>query len=279
MGSLELYLIARVIRRGVTRGRPSPMGAVLALGYLTKPTMVAFAPAVAGGARPGRSCASGGLLAAAAGADRVRRVLRRVDGLEGDRTRSDRGGSCGRPRRTARRPFCAERLPELLLALLSVPSPPGVVDQYFAGRLPLYTVWMHSFFASFGWERHALSGARLRGSSRASASPSALLLVVAAWRERAALCARSLGIVAAGAVTTVVLLLFVHLAFYLYYSGSRGSRAATCCRSLRCSAQPWRPAASPLGRRWAPVLCTLYVTALGCLATFSYGLAIVRYYT
>ena len=47
MGSLELYLIARVIRRGATPRTAVAMGAVLALGYLTKPTMVAFAPAVA----------------------------------------------------------------------------------------------------------------------------------------------------------------------------------------------------------------------------------------
>jgi hypothetical protein len=34
-----------------------------------------------------------------------------------------------------------------------------------------------------------------------------------------------------------------------------------------------------IGRRFAPLLATFYVTALACFTLFSYGLELTRYYT
>ena len=136
---------------------------------------------------------------------------------------------------------------------------------------------MHSFFAAFGWN-DTLFPERVYEVITGVCIVLGVFLVVAAWRERAAL-RRSLGIVAAGAVTTVVLLVFVHLAFYLYHSGFPGEQGRYLLPLAPLFGAAVAASSLAAGRRWAPVLCTVYVTALGCLATFSYGLAMVRYYT
>ena len=75
------------------------------------------------------------------------------------------------------------------------------------------------------------------------------------------------------------LLLFVHLAFYLYYSGFPGEQGRYLLPLAPLFGAAVAASSLAAGRRLAPVLCTIYVTALACLATFSYGLAMVRYYT
>ena len=273
MGSLELYLIARVIRRGVTPQAAVAMGAVLALGYLTKPTMVAFAPAVA--------------VVLAWPLLRERRLAALRPALTGFAGFLAVWVAWGVIAALAGRELWPTEASGAQAFVLSdflnyfwhfyLPSPPGVVDRYFADRLPLYTVWMHSFFASFGWN-DTLFPERVYEVITGVCIAIGVFLVVAAWRERAAL-RRSLGIVAAGAVTTVVLLVFVHLAFYLYHSGFPGEQGRYLLPLAPLFGAAVAASSLAAGRRWAPVLCTVYVTALGCLATFSYGLAMVRYYT
>jgi hypothetical protein len=273
MGSLELYLIARVIRRGVTPRIAVAMGVVLALGYLTKPTMVAFAPAVAavlawpllherrlGALRPALIGFAGfigvwvawGLIAALAG-----RELWPTEA-------------------SGARPFVLSDFLNYFWHFY-LPSLPGDVDRYFGDRAPVYTVWMHSFFAAFGWN-DTVFPERVYEVITGVCIAIGVLLAAAAWRERAAL-RRALPIVAAGAVTTVVLLVFAHLAFYLYFSGFPGEQGRYLLPLAPLFGAAVAASSLAVGRRWAPVLCTLYVTALACLATFSYGLALMRYYT
>jgi hypothetical protein len=273
MGSLELYLIARVVRRGVTPRTAVAMGAVLALGYLTKPTMVAFAPAVA--------------VVLAWPLLRERRLAALRPALIGFAGFLAVWVAWGTIAALAGRELWPTEASGAQAFVLSdflnyfwhfyLPSPPGTVDRFFGDRLPLYTVWMHSFFASFGWN-DTLFPERVYEVITGVCIALGVFLVVAAWRERAAL-RRSFGIVAAGAVTTAALLVFVHLAFYLYYSGYPGEQGRYLLPLAPLFGAAVAASSLAAGRRWAPVLCTLYVTALGCLATFSYGLAMVRYYT
>lgn len=273
MGSLELYLIARVLRRGVTPRTAVAMGAVLALGYLTKPTMVAFAPAVA--------------VVLAWPLLRDRRLLALRPALVGFAGFLAVWVAWGAVAALAGRELWPTEASGAQAFVLSdflnyiwhfyLPSPPGVVDKFFGDRLPLYTVWMHSFFAAFGWN-DTLFPERVYEVITGVLFTLGVFLVVAAWRERGAL-RGSLGIVVAGAVTTVFLLVFVHLAFYLYHSGFPGEQGRYLLPLAPLFGAAVAASSLAAGRRWAPVLCTIYVTALGCLAAFSYGLAMVRYYT
>jgi predicted membrane protein DUF2142 len=273
LGSLELYLLARGLRRGLTMRLSALIGIVLALAYLAKPGMAAFGPVVAG------------VLAWPLIRDRDRRrVLVPVAGLAGFvaiaalwsglASLSDRGVTAVSTANT--HAFSASDFASYVWHFY-LPSFPGTTDRWFGPAEPVYNVWMHSFFAAFG-SNDTLFHEGVYKTIRVACFAVVALLAIAAWRERAAL-RRALPVVITAAAATVGLILFVHLTFYLYWAGYPGEQGRYLLPLAPVFGAAVAASTLALGRRWAPLLATFYVTALGCFTVASYGLVMTRYFT
>ncbi len=271
--SLELYLLARAVRRGLTVRLALLIGVVLALGYLAKPSMAALGPALAGVlAWPALRNRDIRLLArpalAFAGFASVGLAWVVVAGL------LDRGVTSV---------STANTLPFSLHAFVSyvyhfyLPSLPGQTDPWFGAQSPVYTVWMHSFFATFGWSDTAFPEPVYKVLT-ALCIGIAVLLGVAAWRERRA-ARRALPLIVMGAGALVSLLLLLHITFYLTYAGYPGEQGRYLFPLLALFGTAIAASTLAIGRRLAPLLATFYVTALACFTLFSFGLELTRYYS
>jgi Predicted membrane protein (DUF2142) len=272
LGSLELYLLARWLGRGPTTRLAVGIGLVLALAYLAKPSMSAFGPIVAGA------------LAWPLIRDRDRRrALLPLAGLAGFvavalvwigiAALADRGVSTVSTANTR-----AFSLSDFLSYTYHfyLPSLPGRADRWFGSQSPVYTVWMHSFFATFG-STDTLFPERVYKVLTAICIGAAGLLGVAFWRERAAV-RRALPTIVMAAAATVTLIVFVHVTFYLFYAGYPGEQGRYLLPLVPVFGAAVAASTLALGRRWAPLLAAFYVTALGFFTVFSYGLVITRYY-
>jgi hypothetical protein len=273
MGSILLYLLARGLRRGLTPKLAVLIGVVLALAYLAKPSLSAFGPAVAG------------VLLWPLVRDREpRRLLLPLAGLAGFAAVAllwtgvaaiaDRTVSTVSTANT--RAFSIHDFGSYLYHFY-LPSLPGQTDKWFGSLSPIYTVWMHGFFAVFG-STDTFFPERVYKVLTGICIGAAVLLAVAFWRERAAV-RRSLPTIVMAAGATVVLILFVHFTFYLFYAGYPGEQGRYLLPLAPVFGAAVAASTLGLGRRWAPVLGAFYVTALGCFTLFSYGLVLWRYYT
>jgi 4-amino-4-deoxy-L-arabinose transferase-like glycosyltransferase len=268
LASLEFYLLARSLRRGLTPRLAVLIGVVLGLGYLAKPSMAAFGPAVAGVvAWPAIRSRDPRLLKGAAisfaGFAGIALVWTAIAAL------SNRGVTTVTTANAS--PFSLHDY----LAYIKhfyVPGP----DKWFGTQTPVYSVWMHSFFATFGWS-DTLFPDRVYRVLTGLCVGVAVLLGVAAWRERRA-ARRALPIILVGAASVVVLLLLLHLAFYLTFAGYPGEQGRYLLPLVPFFGAALAASTLALGRRWAPLLAVFYVTALGCFTLFSYGLELTRYY-
>jgi 4-amino-4-deoxy-L-arabinose transferase-like glycosyltransferase len=272
LGSLELYLLARFLRRGPGLRLSALIGVVLALGYLAKPSMAAFGPVVAG------------VLAWPLLRDRDRRqLLVPAAGLagfvaiallwSGVAAVSGRGVSTVTTAGT--RTFALGDFASYVWHFY-LPSLPGTTDKWFGSQAPVYSVWIHSFFAAFG-SNDTLFHESVYKAIRAACVIVALLIGVAAWRERAAV-RRALPVVLMSLVAAVSLIGFIHLTFYLYYNGYPGEQGRYLLPLAPLFGAAVAASTLALGRRLAPLLATFYVTGLGCFTLFSYGLVLTRYF-
>jgi hypothetical protein len=82
-----------------------------------------------------------------------------------------------------------------------------------------------------------------------------------------------------GAAALVLLLLLLHLAFYLNYAGFPGEQGRYLLPLVPLFGAALAASTLALGRRHAPLLAAFYVTAFGCFTLFSYGLELTRYYS
>jgi hypothetical protein len=271
--SLELYLLARSLRRGLTVRLALLIGIVLALGYLAKPSMAAFGPVVAGvlawpalRSRDARLLTRAGV--ALAGFAAVAFAWIGVAAL------SDRGVTTVSTANT--RPFSLHDFLSYVYHFY-LPSLPGMTDPWFGAQSPVYTVWMHSFFATFGWSDTQFPDPVYKALTALCVGIAALL-VVAARRERRA-ARRALPVIVVSAVALVSLLLLLHVTFYLTHAGYPGEQGRYLLPLAAVFGAAVAASTLGLGRRWAPLLATFYVTALACFTVFSYGLELTRYYT
>jgi hypothetical protein len=269
LASLELYLLARSLRRGLTLRLALLIGVVLALGYLAKPSMAAFGPV-----------AAGVLLWPAVRKRNVRLLVAPAVALgafalvalawTGIAALTDRGVTAVSTANA--QPFSLHDY----LSYLHHFYVPGSNDKWFGAATPVYSVWMHSFFATFGWSDTQFPE-RVYKVLTGICIAVAVLIVIAAWRERRA-ARRALPILVAGAASVVLLLLFLHLAFYLNFAGYPSEQGRYLLPLVPLFGAAIAASTLALGRRWAPLLASFYVTALGCFTLFSYGLELTRYY-
>lgn len=273
LGSLELYLLARALRRGLDARLSVLIGVVLALGYLAKPSMAAFGPLVAG------------VLAWPLIRDRDRRrLLYPVAGVAGfalvGLIWSGIAASSGRTVSTVTtstaQTFSVQDFASYIRHFY-LPSLSGTPNRWFGTQVPLYSVWMHSFFAAFG-SNDTLFHESVYRVIRDACAVVAVLIGIAAWRERKAV-RRALPVVLMSVVAAVSLIAFIHLTFYLYYNGYPGEQGRYLLPLAPLFGAAIAASTLALGRRHAPLLATFYVTALGCFTLFSYGLVLTRYYT
>jgi 4-amino-4-deoxy-L-arabinose transferase-like glycosyltransferase len=273
LGSVELYLLARALRRGLTPKLSVLIGVVLALAYLAKPSLSAFGPVVAG------------VLAwpLIRGRDR-RQLLLPVAGLAGFvlvallwtgvAAIADRGLTTVSTVNS--RTFSLGDFVSYLWHFY-LPSLPGTTDKWFGSQAPIYSVWMHGFFATFG-STDTQFAAPVYKVLTAICIGALAMLGVAFWRERAAV-RSALPTILMAAAAVLALVLFVHLTFYLFYAGYPGEQGRYLLPLAPIFGAAVAASTLALGRRWAPALAAFYVTALGCFTVFSYGLVITRYFT
>ena len=272
LGALELYLLALALRRGLTKRRAVAIGVVLALGYLAKPTMGAFVFAIAG------------VLLVPAWRTRDWRALRfpvlALAGFLGvvalwALIAAAYGRSLLGTNLSQAQPFV---LGEFLRYVWNfyLPSLPGTTDPYFPTSLPLYSVFIHQFFASFGWNDTLFRPGVYKLLVVASVVGIALL-VSTGVRERAAL-RRSAGIVAAGLVTVAALLLVSHYASYRFFGGFPLEQGRYLFPALAVFGVAVAAATFGLGRRLAPVLAAGLVAGMVSFTVFSYAQVLMRYY-
>lgn len=270
--SLELYLLARFLSRSPTITLAMVIGVVLALGYLAKPSMAAFGPVVAG------------VLAWPAVRNRDVRLLRGAAvalagfaavalAWTGIAALSDRSVSTVTTAGT--RAFSLHDYLSYVYHFY-LPSLPGSVDRWFGAQSPAYTVWMHSFFATFGWT-DTFFPERVYKALTGICVGIAVLIGIAAWRERRA-ARRALPVLVTGGASVVSLLLLLHLIFYLTYAGFPGEQGRYLLPLAPIFGAAVAASTLALGRRNAPLLAAFYVTALGCFTLFSYALTLTRYY-
>ena len=153
---------------------------------------------------------------------------------------------------------------------------PGT-DKWFGPQTPVYSVWMHSFFATFGWS-DTLFPDRVYRVLTWLVLGAGVLLGIAAWRERRAV-RGALPIVVVGAASVVLLLLLLHLAFYLTFAGYPGEQGRYLLPLAPLFGAAVAASTLALGRRHAPLLAAFYVSAFACFTLFSYGLELTRYYS
>ena len=272
LGAVMLYLLARGIGRGLTVRSSVLIGVVLALAYLAKPSLSAFGPVVAV------------VLAWPLLRERdVRRASLPAAGLAGFvavgllwlaiAAIADRGVTTVSTANTA--PFSLGDFASYVWHFY-LPSLPGTTDKWFGSRAPVYSVWMHSFFATFGSTDTAFVE-RVYKVLTGIGIGAVLLLGVAFWRERLAV-RRALPTIAMAAGATITLFVFVHLTFYLFFAGYPGEQGRYLLPLLPIFGAAVAASTLALGRRWAPLLAAFYVTALGFFTVFSYGLVLTRYY-
>jgi hypothetical protein len=273
LGSLELLLLARALRRGLTPRRSVSIGVVLAHAYLAKPSLSALGPAVALvlawpwlKERNRRNLMWP--LAGLAGFVAVALVWAGVAAI------ADRGVSTVSTANT--RTFSLHDFASYVYHFY-LPSLPGTTDKWFGSQSPVYTVWMHSFFAVFG-STDTFFAERVYKVLTGICIGAAVLLGIAFWRERAAV-RKALPTILMAALATVTLLVFVHLTFYLFYAGYPGEQGRYLLPLAPVFGAAVAASTLALGRRWAPLLATFYVTALGSFTVCSYGVVITRYFT
>ena len=216
--SVELYLLARLLRRGPTLKLAASIGLVLALGYLAKPTMAAFGPIVAAALLwPAVRKRDPRLLAVpAVGLAGFAAVALAWTGVA---ALFDRGVTTVSTANTT--PFS---LHDYLAYVYHFywPTLGDTTNRWFGSASPVYTVWMHSFFATFG-ASDTLFPERVYKVLTGICIGVAVLIGVAAWRERRA-AKRALPLIVMGAGVVVSLLLLVHLTFYLVHPGYPGEQ-------------------------------------------------------
>ena len=157
------------------------------------------------------------------------------------------------------------------------PALGDTTNRWFGSSSPVYTVWMHSFFATFG-ASDTLFPERVYKVLTGICIAVAVLIGVAAWRERHA-AKRALPVIVMGAAVVVSLLLLVHLTFYLVHPGYPGEQGRYLLPLVPLFGAAVAASTLAVGRRYAPLLAAFYVTGLGSFTVFSYALELTRYYT
>jgi hypothetical protein len=143
--------------------------------------------------------------------------------------------------------------------------------------LPVYSVWMHSFFATFGASDTQFPESVYKVLTVLCVGV-AVLIGMAAWRERRA-AKRALPLILMSAAAVVSLLLLVHLTFYLVHPGYPGEQGRYLLPLVPIFGAAVAASTLAFGRLHAPALAAFYVTAFGCFTVFSYGLVLTRYFT
>jgi hypothetical protein len=275
--SLELYLLARVLRRGLTLTGAVAVGATLGAGILAKPTMYALVPVALGVMLfvlvRDRKLHSAGYrnLAAAATAFGV---LLLVDyaAFSGGTDASTLGQAGG----GATHGF---QLREFLSYLWQwyLPKLPFMHD--FWPGIPAYDVFFKGFFAAFGHLEVTFPGWVYR--SLAVVSLFTLVLVaVAVYRARSE--ARTIVprlLLAVGAVAATALLVNVRSYLALIQSGQSFAQGRYLLMTIGVYGVAVATASKAFGRHWGIVAGTAFVVALAGLDAFSLGLVLLRYYS
>jgi 4-amino-4-deoxy-L-arabinose transferase-like glycosyltransferase len=272
LGALELLLLTRGLRRGITVRLAVAIGVTLAVGYLAKPTMGAFAPVVAAvllvpflrtrtlSAIRFAAAAFGGFVAVAA-------VWSGVAAASG---RSLTTVDLSKANSFSLNGFVH------YVWNFDFPPFPGTQDLFFPKSLPLYDVWIHQFFASFGWNDtlfpewiyHAIVVLSLVGVAA---------LIAAGIREREALRARwPMVVVSLAAVAS--LMLVAHYASYRYFTGYPLEQGRYLFPALAVFGAGAAATTLATGRRAGPALAVALVSVMAMLTYFSLGLTLTRYY-
>jgi hypothetical protein len=277
--SLELYVLARALRRGLTLRGALAIGAVLGAGIIAKPTMYALLPIALAVIlfvllrdRPARVT---GYVAAAAMVGSVGALVL-VDYLAfsggSDASTLGQTGGAG----TGGHGF---QLREFLSYLWQwyLPKLPFMHD--FATGLPLYDVYFKGFWATFGhlettfpgWVYGVLAGL----------SVLALLLVAVAVvrsRERLQVVLPRL-LLAVTAVVATALLVNLRSYLALVQTNQPFAQGRYLLMTIAVFGVAAAAAAKAFGTRYGIVAGTVIVVALAGLDAFSLGLVLTRYYT
>jgi hypothetical protein len=280
LATAELYLLARALRSGLSLALGAAIGTVLGLGIATKPTMFALAPLAAAVVAwtiweaHRRKEARGTLLRfGAAAVAAVALVL----GLRYAIFPREETISGAFYQGASSRPFSLRDFLSYVWQWY-LPHLPWMQDR-FAGAPPVYDVYFKGFWANFA-HLDTKFAPWVYGLLLAAGAGVLALLAVAAFRARAAL-RRWLPGALLCALTLAGLALIVNLRSYLAliqqnvpFAQGRYLLPAVCVLGVAVAAS-----ALALGRRWAPVAATAFVTALGAFNLFSLGLVVTRFYT
>jgi hypothetical protein len=280
LATAELYLLARALRRGLDVRLAAAIGAVLALGIVTKPNMLALVPAAvlalawllsrdrARGAQPATLLRFGG---AAVGSATLLLAVRyavfpREEAIGTALTTTPTGRSFS--------------LTDFLSYTWQwyLPSLPFMEDR-FAGAPPAYDVFFKGFWATFG-HLDTKFAPGVYGFLLAASAAGVALMALAVWRRRAT--ARQWAPRALLALLAVAgLALLVNLRSYLAliqvdvpFAQGRYLLPAIAVFGLAVAV-----VALGVGRRLGSVAGTALVTAIGAFNLFSLGLVLTRFYT
>jgi Dolichyl-phosphate-mannose-protein mannosyltransferase len=273
--SLALYLLAMILRRGLTLGGALAVGAALGAGILAKPTMYALVPVALAVVvfvvlrdRPRgagyRSLAAG---AAALGALLLLDYLAFSGGSDVSTLGQTGGGGHG------------FQVREFLSYLWQwyLPRLPFMHD--FATGIPAYDVYFKGFFAAFGH----LETTFPRWVYGVLAAVSVLLLVLVAVtvyraREQARAVLPRLGL-ALASLAAVALLVNVRSYLALIQANQPFAQGRYLLMTIGVFGVAVAAAAKAFGVRRGIIAGTAIVVAIACFNVFSIGLVLTRYYT
>jgi 4-amino-4-deoxy-L-arabinose transferase-like glycosyltransferase len=284
--SLELYLLARALRRGVTFRSAGAIGAALGAGIVAKPTMYALVPVALavvlfvllrdrplGRAGYASAAAAAGSLGALVVVDYVA-FSGSSDASTLGQTSGGAAGGHGFQLREFLSYLWQWYFPKLPFMHDIVSALPG-----YHGGLPVYRVYFEGFWASFGhlettfpgWVYGVLAGV----------SVAALVLVaVAVYRAR-----EPLGVIlpklALAVAALVAVALLVNLRSYLAFvqSNQLFAQGRYLLMVIGVFGVAAAAAAKAFGPRYGVVAGTAIVVALAGFDAFSLGLVLTRYYT
>ena len=276
--SLELYLLARALCRGITFRGALAVGAVLGAGIVAKPAMYALAPIafavvifVLARDRPRRGTAS----ASAVGLLTAFGALLLVDYLafSGGSDASALGAGGGIP---GGHGFHVREFLSYLWQWY-LPKLPFMHD--FAAGLPVYDVYFKGFWAAFGHVETTFPGWVYGVLAALSVLVLALVAVaVIRSRERLQVVVPRL-LLAVGAVAATALLVNLRSYLALVQSNQPFAQGRYLLMTIAVFGVAAAAASKAFGPRYGIVAGTAIVVALAGFDAFSLGLVLTRYFT
>jgi hypothetical protein len=274
--TLEIYLLARALRRGLTPGLAAAIGAVLGFGIVVKPNMYGLAPValavVAWAVWRSGNRRIAGRSAALAGAALALTLAIGYMAFSGDKPLSetvDATTSDDRPFNV--REFLSYTWQWYLPAL-------PFMNDMFSGELPVYDIYFRGFWANFGHldtrfpegVYQVLLAVCVAGLG---------LVGLAVWRARARF-SSVLPRLGLGLLTVASLALLVNFRSYLALieSGVPFAQGRYLLPAVALFGAAIAGAALAFGRRAGLAAGTAFVTALACFNAFSLGLVLTRFY-